>query len=66
MSDDNTKTVKMALVNSGEVGADGDFTFALQPRFNAARTVVFDLVPLDAENLHKALGTYLKAARKAH
>jgi hypothetical protein len=62
---DNVKTVKMALIDPGQTGTDGEFTFSLQPRFNPARTVVFDLQPTDAEALHKALGTYLKATRKA-
>jgi hypothetical protein len=61
---DNVKTVKMALIDPGQTGADGEFTFALQPRYNAARTVIFDLIAIDAENLHKALGAYLKATRK--
>jgi len=62
---DNTKTVQMALINPGETAANGEFTFALQPRFNPARTVQFELVPVDAESLHKALGAYLKSVRKA-
>lgn len=62
---DNTKQVKMALISAGSDNGEGEFTFALQPRYNAARTVEFDLIPADAEVLHKALGTYLKAARKA-
>ena len=62
---DNTKTVQMALINPGETAANGEFTFALQPRFNPARTVQFELAPVDAESLHKALGAYLKAVRKA-
>jgi len=65
MSDDNVKTVKMAVVNPGVDNGEGEFTFALQPRFNPARTVQFDLVPMDAEALHKALGAYLKAVRKS-
>ena len=61
---DNVKTVKMALIDPGQTSAEGEFTFALQPRFNPARTVIFDLQPSDAESLHKALGAYLKAVRK--
>jgi hypothetical protein len=62
---ENTKQVKMALINPGKDNGEGEFTFALQPRFNAARTVEFDLVPTDAEALHKALGAYLKAVKRA-
>ena len=61
---ENLKTVQMALINPGETAANGEFTFQLQPRFNPARTVQFELVPTDAENLHKALGAYLKAQKK--
>lgn len=64
---DNTapKTVKMAIVNHGEVGEDGDFTFSMQPRYNPARTVGYALLPSEAEALHTALGKFLKAARKS-
>jgi hypothetical protein len=62
---DTTKIVQMALVNPGETATNGEFTFALQPRFNPARTVQFELVPSDAETLHKALGSYLRAVKKA-
>jgi len=65
MSDDNVKAVKMALINVGNDNGEGEFTFALQPRFNPARTVHFDLIPSEAESLHKALGAFLKATRKA-
>lgn len=61
---DNVKTVKMALIDPGQTSNEGEFTFSLQPRFNPARTVIFDLQPTDAEQLHKALTAYLKAARK--
>jgi hypothetical protein len=59
------KTVQMAVVNPGETAANGEFTFQMQPRFNPARTVQFELQPTDAEAMHKALGAYLKAVRKA-
>jgi hypothetical protein len=62
---DETRIVQMALVNHGETAKDGDFTFSMQPRFNPARTVNYALVPSEAEALHKALGTFLRAARKA-
>lgn len=55
----------MALANPGETAKDGDFAFAMQPRWNPARTVDYTLTPADAEALHKALGSYLRAARKA-
>ena len=61
---DNVKMLKMALIDPGQVAEDGEFTFSLQPRYNPARTVVFDLQPQDAETLHKALTAYLKATRK--
>lgn len=61
---DNTKTVKMSLVEPGQTGPDGEFQVAFQPRFNPSRTVVFDLTAQDAEHLHKALTAYLKVARK--
>jgi len=61
---DNVKTVKMALIDPGQMNNEGEFTFSLQPRFNAARTVIFDLTPADAEQLHTALGKFMKAARK--
>jgi hypothetical protein len=62
---DNTKTVQMALINPGSTATSGEFTFSLQPRFNPARTVEFELQPVDAESLHKALGAYLRAVKKA-
>ena len=62
---ENLRVVQMAVVNPGETAANGEFTFAIQPRYNAARTVQFELVPADAEAMHKALGAYLKAVRKA-
>ena len=61
---ENLKTVQMVVINPGETAANGEFTFQLQPRFNAARTVQFELMPSDVEQLHKALGAYLKAVRK--
>lgn len=61
---DNTKTVQMAVVNPGTSAADGDFTFTMQPRYNASRTVQYALVPSDAEALHKALTAYLTAQPK--
>ena len=50
----------MFLINPGSTAADGDFTFELQPRENAARTVKFALQPRDAEDLHRALAAFLK------
>jgi hypothetical protein len=61
---ENLRVVQMAVINPGETAANGEFTFQLQPRFNAARTVQFELMPTDAEALHKALGAYLKGVRK--
>jgi len=61
---ENIRVVQMAVINPGETSANGEFTFAMQPRFNPGRTVHFELAPTDAEALHKALGTFLKAARK--
>ena len=62
---DNQRTVLMHLVDPGKEATTGDFEFSLQPRYNPARTVQFALQAPDAEALHKALGVYLKAARKA-
>ena len=59
------RTVQMHVMNPGETAPDGDFTFELQPRYNSGRIVKFALIPTDAELLHKQLGAYLKAARKA-
>jgi hypothetical protein len=61
---ENLRVVQMAVINPGETAANGEFTFALQPRFNPARTVQFELQPTDAEAMYKALGAYLKAVRK--
>lgn len=58
---DNTKTVQMAVVDPGSTAKDGDFTFTMQPRFDARRSVEYALVPADAEHLLKALTTYLAA-----
>jgi hypothetical protein len=65
MSDDTKVVHQMAVVNPGEMAKDGDFTFAMQPRWNPARTVEYALTPHDAETVHKALAAYLKGARKA-
>jgi hypothetical protein len=61
---DEARVVQMHLINPGATALDGDFTFEMQPRYNAARTVKFALTPQDAEMLHKKLGAYLKEQRK--
>lgn len=62
---ENTKVVQMAVINPGEVAPDGDFTFIMGPRYNSSRVVQYALMPSDAEQLHRALGAFLKEARKA-
>ncbi len=59
------RIVQMALIEPGDGGKDGEYHFAMQPRFNPGRTVHFSLQPVEAEALHKALGAYLKAVRKS-
>jgi hypothetical protein len=61
---DEQRTVQMHLMNPGSTAPDGDFTFELQPRFNAGRIVKFALLPRDADMLHKALGAYIKEHTK--
>lgn len=61
---ENLKVVQMVVINPGETAANGEFTFQLQPRFNASRTVQFELQPQDAESLHKALGAYFRNLKK--
>lgn len=62
MSDGN-RTVEMFVINPGAAAPNGEFTFELQPRNNAARTVKFALSPSDALALQKALGEYFKVQR---
>lgn len=64
MSDSNQRTVKMHLINPGTTTPDWDFTFEMQPRANAARTVKFAIIPQDAELLHRKLGEYLASLQK--
>lgn len=61
---DETRTVQMYVVNPGATEKDGEFSFEMQSRINAGRTVKFALVPSDAELLHRKLGEYLKAQQK--
>lgn len=65
MSEEQEKrAVEMAVVEPGDKTGNGEFRFAMQPRYNAARTVQYALRAPDAEALHKALGSYLKAVKK--
>jgi hypothetical protein len=59
-----TRVVKMAVISPGSTEQDGEFSFELQPRYNPGRTVKFALIPSEAEQLHKELTAYLKAAQK--
>lgn len=58
------RTVQMNLVNPGTTAPDGDFTFEMQPRWNASRTVKYALTPKDAETLQKQLTAFLKDAQR--
>lgn len=62
MSEAN-RTVEMFVINPGTAAANGEFTFELQPRSNAARTVKFALSPQDADSVRKALEEYFKVQR---
>jgi hypothetical protein len=58
------RIVEMAIVNPGEKTGNGEFRFSMQPRYNAARTVEYAIKANEAEALHKALGSYLRAVKK--
>jgi len=58
------RSVQMHIIDPGTTEVDGEFSFELQPRYNAARTVKFALIPSDAELLYKRLGEYLAAQAK--
>ena len=60
---DSTRTVQMYLVQPGKAAPSGEFTFELEPRINAGRTVAFSLTPPDADLLKKALDEYFKVQR---
>jgi len=61
---DEARTVQMFIIKPGATAVDGEFTFDMQPRANAARTVRFALEAKDAELLHAALDAYLKSLQK--
>ena len=61
--DEGKRTVEMALIKPGTANAKGEYTFELEPRFNAGRTVTFSLTPTDALELKKALEEYFKVQR---
>lgn len=63
---DQDRMVQMFLIEQGDVTQDGEFAFSMQTRINSGRTVKFVLSASDAEKLHTALGTYMKAIRKTH
>lgn len=60
---DAKRTVDMFLINPGTAAPSGEFTFELQPRLNAGRTVKFALSPQDALALKDALVEYFKVQR---
>lgn len=62
MSETN-RTVEMFVINPGTAASNGEFTFELQPRLNAGRTVKFALIPSDAEQIRQALDEYFKVQR---
>lgn len=63
MSEASQRTVEMFLINPGTAAPNGEFTFEMQPRANAGRTVKFALNPKDADDLRKALDEYFKVQR---
>ena len=60
---DAKRTVQMYLIQPGKADSNGEFTFELEPRINAGRSVTFALMPSDAETLRKALDEYFKVQR---
>ena len=60
---DAPRTVEMYLINPGTAAPNGEFTFEMQPRVNAGRTVNFALSATDAHALQKALTEYFKVQR---